>query len=437
MIDGMDAATGTVVSWNEERGMGFIRSDDGSGDRFVHRSNLADGTSLVVGAAVTYTPGFDELKQKPIVVSCTGAISNGASEGFDADSAAAADPALATGVVKAWMEDRGMGFITPSDGSEDLFVHRSFLLDGTKLTIGAHVAFNPDYDTVKDKLVARNVRGAAAKGAGKGKGVPPHQPAYVQPPPPQLDAASAMSIVQQALSVSVRDLGVDVPTLLSMAGYRRVADPPPPRGSPYGAPTPPSAPPPQAPAPPVGGRVWGVVRAWTEQRGMGFVAPSAGGDDHFVHRSFLQDGNSLTVGSTVQFEPSWDVQKNKPTARNLTGAVTVSTPGASAVFEPLAAPQVVPASAVPATIQHSAPSPPQVLEGAQLGTVKSWYEQRGMGFIAPNSGGADHFIHRSNLVDGNSLTEGAQVYFESAWDSGKNKLIAQNVSGAISTEGVF
>ena len=28
------------------------------------------------------------------------------------------------------MEHRGMGFIAPSDGSQDLFVHRSYLADG-------------------------------------------------------------------------------------------------------------------------------------------------------------------------------------------------------------------------------------------------------------------------------------------------------------------
>ena len=33
-------------------------------------------------------------------------------------------------LIQAWMENRGMGFIAPSDGSADLFVHRSYLQDG-------------------------------------------------------------------------------------------------------------------------------------------------------------------------------------------------------------------------------------------------------------------------------------------------------------------
>jgi len=438
----MDGAlTGTVVSWNDDRGMGFVKADDGSGDRFVHRSALTDGTKLVVGSAVIFQPGFDEMKQKPIVMSCSGAVQNGVA-GFD--EMAAADPSLTTGIVKAWMEERGMGFITPSDGSEDLFVHRSFLLDGTYLTVGSHVSFNPDYDTMKEKLVARNVRGAVDKGAGKGVPVAPqYAPQYVQPPPPQLDAASAASIVQQALSATVRDLGVDVPTLLGMAGYRKVIEPPQPRASPYSpvVATPPSIPPPhtvwppaQAPAPPAGGRVFGVVKSWIEERGMGFVSPTAGGEDHFVHRSYLNDGNSLQIGSSVQFEPSWDVQKGKPIAKNITGAMTVSAPTAPPVYAQVVTPQVVPASAVPASIQISVPPQPQLLEGVQQGTVKVWYEQRGMGFISPNAGGADHFVHRSHLTDGNALPEGGQVFFESSWDPGKGKPIATSVQGAITVE---
>jgi len=344
------------------------------------------------------------------------------------------------------MEERGMGFITPSDGSEDLFVHRSFLSDGQSLIVGAQVAFNPDYDTQKDKLVARNVRGAINKGAGKGV---PGPPMYVQPPPPQLDAGSAAAIVHQALSASVHDLGVDVATLLAIAGYRKVVDPPQQRASPYGSvvATPPSGPPPhtmwppaaQQPGPPVGGRVFGVVKSWIEERGMGFVSPSAGGEDHFVHRSFIADGNSLPIGSTIQFEPGWDVQKNKPVAKNITGAVTVSAPTAPPVYAqaPINAlmPQIVPASAVPASIQNAVPPHAQALEGVQIGTVKAWYDTRGMGFISPNAGGADHFIHRSNLTDGNALREGAQVFFESSVDPMKGKPIAMNVSGAFMVEG--
>ena len=35
---------------------------------------------------------------------------------------------------QAWMEHRGMGFIAPSDGTQDLFVHRSYLMDGGQIS---------------------------------------------------------------------------------------------------------------------------------------------------------------------------------------------------------------------------------------------------------------------------------------------------------------
>ena len=49
------------------------------------------------------------------------------------------------------------------------------------------------------------------------------------------------------------------------------------------------------------------------------------------------------------------------------------------------------------------------------GTVKWFTDAKGYGFIAPEDGGKDLFVHHSNIAgDGfKSLTEGAKVEYES------------------------
>ena len=47
------------------------------------------------------------------------------------------------------------------------------------------------------------------------------------------------------------------------------------------------------------------------------------------------------------------------------------------------------------------------------GTVKWFNDQKGYGFIAPDEGGDDLFIHRSNIdTPTQSLQDGQQVEFE-------------------------
>lgn len=52
------------------------------------------------------------------------------------------------GIVKKWKDDRGFGFIRPSDGSKDVFVHQSAILMGghRALIEGERVEFDVDVD---------------------------------------------------------------------------------------------------------------------------------------------------------------------------------------------------------------------------------------------------------------------------------------------------
>jgi CspA family cold shock protein len=53
---------------------------------------------------------------------------------------------MATGTVKWFSDDKGFGFITPDEGSKDLFVHQSGIdADGFRsLSEGAKVSYNTE-----------------------------------------------------------------------------------------------------------------------------------------------------------------------------------------------------------------------------------------------------------------------------------------------------
>jgi cold shock protein len=61
------------------------------------------------------------------------------------------------------------------------------------------------------------------------------------------------------------------------------------------------------------------------------------------------------------------------------------------------------------------------------GTVKFFNEEKGFGFITPDDGGKDVFVH-ANGLNGISITEGDKVSFET--EEGQKGLSAVNVSKA-------
>jgi len=68
----------------------------------------------------------------------------------------------------------------------------------------------------------------------------------------------------------------------------------------------------------------------------------------------------------------------------------------------------------------------------ESGTVKFYNDQKGFGFIAPDNGGSDAFVHATALERAGiqGLTEGDKVTFETEKDQRSGKVAVSNIQMA-------
>ncbi len=68
----------------------------------------------------------------------------------------------------------------------------------------------------------------------------------------------------------------------------------------------------------------------------------------------------------------------------------------------------------------------------ESGTVKFYNDQKGFGFIAPDNGGADAFVHATALERAGlqGLNEGDKVTFETEKDQRSGKVAVSNIQMA-------
>ncbi|MBO0609858.1 cold-shock protein [Myceligenerans salitolerans] len=138
----------------------------------------------------------------------------------------------------------------------------------------------------------------------------------------------------------------------------------------------------------------GTVSWYDDTKGFGFVAPDSGGEDIFVHVRALGPGlTGLSEGERVTYDV---VEGDRgPNARNV---------------------QLVRGSgSARAATDRGRSRRPTASSGpvrAGEGTVARYDAERGFGFITPDVGGADLFVHVSVVQGVEDLREGERVRFK-------------------------
>jgi CspA family cold shock protein len=175
---------GTVKFFNPAKGFGFIAPEDGGADIFVHISAVERSglNSLNDGDEVSYELESDRRSGKMAAINLVlehaapaGARPpraprpGGPGGGFDRggpprrssyDDGGRASAGSGAGVVKWFNAQKGFGFIQPSDGGADVFVHVSAVERAglNSLSEGQQVAYDLQADRRTGKLAATNLR---------------------------------------------------------------------------------------------------------------------------------------------------------------------------------------------------------------------------------------------------------------------------------------
>ncbi|KAF0834621.1 CspA family cold shock protein [Ornithinibacter aureus] len=305
---------GTVRWFDADRGFGFIALGEDTDDLYVHATEIVSSDGVRVlreGQVVEFEVGEGDRGPQARRVRVT------------ADHAADA-PLGVLGTV-AWYEPtKGYGFVTPDGEEGQVFVHASAIVGGGVVTEGQRVAF----------LVVEGEKGLQAD--------------------PLLPLGAQAAHASQPAGASGR------------AEQSDGAD--------------------------------GTVTWYDTDKGFGFITPDGGGQDVFAHVRDLGTGLfELEEGDRVTFDLV-DSEKG-PQARDVRLAGGAPRRGAGSTRPP----------ARGRSDQRRPSSTPT--RGGE-GVIVRYDPDRGFGFIAPDAGGDDLFVHVSVIRGSDHLYQGDRVRFQ-------------------------
>ena len=149
----------------------------------------------------------------------------------------------------------------------------------------------------------------------------------------------------------------------------------------------------------------GTVKWYDPEKGFGFISRDEGGPDLFVHRSAL-GLETLGEGDQVEFEAGSGLKGPAATS------VTVLERNANPVARRSSSSYDSPRSSYDSYSGGGGGGSSVDVSNLPVvtGTVKRYDAIKGFGFISPDDGGADVFVHRSAAGYG-GLQEGDRVEF--------------------------
>src|SRR6185312_1938087 len=177
----------------------------------------------------------------------------------------------------------------------------------------------------------------------------------------------------------------------------------------------------------------GTVKWFNTAKGFGFIQPDDGGSDVFVHISAVEQAGlrALNEGDTVQFEMEQDRRSGKLSAGQLvvTGQGAAPARRSGGGGDRYGDRGGFGGGGGGGSFGGGGSRQPGAISGSGSGTVKWFNPTKGFGFIQPEGGGQDVFVHISAVEQAGlrGLNEGQLVAYDLEQDRRSGKTSATNL----------